>query len=119
MPRSDAQDAAAVDLNDLESMDLSADAAPLERVEPFMLACVQALGPDARPDARRAAAARIRLLAKHRSDIRELTGVSGAIPALVPLLRSLTPWRRRARSPRCSISRGELFFFFDKDGELN
>jgi len=100
-------------------MDLSADAAPLERVEPFMLACVQALGPDARPDARRAAAARIRLLAKHRSDIRELTGVSGAIPALVPLLRSLTPWRRRARSPRCSISRGELFFFFDKDGELN
>ncbi|CAD6217452.1 unnamed protein product [Miscanthus lutarioriparius] len=90
-PRSDATDAAAVDLNDLESMDLSADAAPLERVEPFVLACVQALGPDAGPDARRAAAARIRLLAKHRSDIRELIGVSGAIPALVPLLRSTDP----------------------------
>uniref|UniRef100_K3ZR53 U-box domain-containing protein n=3 Tax=Setaria TaxID=4554 RepID=K3ZR53_SETIT len=89
-PRSDAP-AAAVDLNDLESMDLSPDAAPLERVEPFVLACVQALGPDAAPDARRAAAARIRLLAKHRSDIRELIGVSGAIPALVPLLRSTDP----------------------------
>ncbi|ONM04322.1 hypothetical protein ZEAMMB73_Zm00001d032066 [Zea mays] len=46
-PRSDAPDAAAVDLNDLESMDLSADAAPLERVEPFVLACLLALGPDA------------------------------------------------------------------------
>ncbi|RLN35598.1 hypothetical protein C2845_PM03G11560 [Panicum miliaceum] len=91
--RSDAPDPArvAVDLNDLESMDLSPDAAPLERVEPFVLACVQALGPDAAPDARRAAAARIRLLAKHRSDIRELIGVSGAIPALVPLLRSTDP----------------------------
>ena len=41
-----------MDLKDLESMDLSADAAPLEHVEPFMLACVQALGPDAGPDAR-------------------------------------------------------------------
>ena len=50
-PRSDAPDLAAVDLNDLESMDLSADAAPLDRVEPFVLACVQALGPDAAPDA--------------------------------------------------------------------
>ncbi|CAN6205901.1 unnamed protein product [Urochloa humidicola] len=89
-PRSNAPDPA-VDLNDLESMDLSPDAAPLERVEPFVLACVQALGPDAAPDARRAAAARIRLLAKHRSDIRELVGVSGAIPALVPLLRSTDP----------------------------
>ena len=46
-PRSDAPDAAAVDLNDLESMDLSADAAPLERVESFVLACLLALGPDA------------------------------------------------------------------------
>ncbi|TVU03941.1 hypothetical protein EJB05_50497, partial [Eragrostis curvula] len=83
--------AAAVDLDELESMDLSAEAAPLERVEPFVLACVRALGPEAAPDARRAAAARIRLLAKHRSDIRELIGVSGAIPALVPLLRSTDP----------------------------
>ncbi|KAJ1291638.1 hypothetical protein BS78_02G330900 [Paspalum vaginatum] len=89
-PRSAAPEPA-VDLNDLESMDLSPDAAPLERVEPFVLACVQALSPDAGPDARRAAAARIRLLAKHRSDIRDLIGVSGAIPALVPLLRSTDP----------------------------
>ncbi|KAG8079959.1 hypothetical protein GUJ93_ZPchr0007g4922 [Zizania palustris] len=90
-PRSDAPVLGAVDLNDLESMDLSVDAAPLERVEPFVLACVQALGPEVAPDARRTAAARIRLLAKHRSDIRELIGVSGAIPALVPLLRSTDP----------------------------
>uniref|UniRef100_A0A0E0I2X5 U-box domain-containing protein n=2 Tax=Oryza TaxID=4527 RepID=A0A0E0I2X5_ORYNI len=90
-PRSDAPQVGAVDLNELESMDLSVEAAPLERVEPFVLACVRALGPDAAPDARRTAAARIRLLAKHRSDIRELIGVSGAIPALVPLLRSTDP----------------------------
>jgi hypothetical protein len=90
--RSDAPTAApAVDLDELEPMDLSADAAPLERMEPFVLACVRSLGPDAAPDARRTAAARIRLLAKHRSDIRELIGVSGAIPALVPLLRSTDP----------------------------
>jgi hypothetical protein len=38
-------DAAAVDLNDLESMDLSADAAPLEHMEPFVLACARVLGP--------------------------------------------------------------------------
>ncbi|KAK3125531.1 hypothetical protein QOZ80_7BG0606170 [Eleusine coracana subsp. coracana] len=90
-PRSDAPVPVAVDLDELESMDLSPDAAPLDRVEPFVLACVRALGPDASPDARRAAAARIRLLAKHRSDIRELIGASGAIPALVPLLRSTDP----------------------------
>ena len=88
----EADPGAAVDLNHLDSMDLSeAGAAPLDRVEPFVLACVRALGPDAAPDARRAAAARIRLLAKHRSDVRELIGVSGAIPALVPLLRSTDP----------------------------
>ncbi|ONM24757.1 U-box domain-containing protein 4 [Zea mays] len=90
-PRPGPGAAAVVDLNDLESMDLSADAAPLERLEPFVRACVRALGPGAGPDARRAAAARIRLLAKHRSDVRELIGVSGAIPALVPLLRSTDP----------------------------
>ncbi|KAI4975492.1 hypothetical protein ZWY2020_049099 [Hordeum vulgare] len=38
MPRSDAPDLAAVDLNDLGCMDLSADTVPLERVEPFMMA---------------------------------------------------------------------------------
>jgi hypothetical protein len=79
-----------VDLNDLESMDLSADVAPLESVEPFVLACLLALGPDA-GRTRGEAAARIRLLAKHRSDIRERFGVSGAIPALVPLLQSTNP----------------------------
>jgi hypothetical protein len=82
----------AVDLNDLESMDLSEAASPLSHIEPFIHACVRALSPDSPPDARRGAAARIRLLAKHRSDIRSLIGsTSGAIPALVPLLRSTDP----------------------------
>ncbi|KAE8770695.1 U-box domain-containing protein 4 [Hordeum vulgare] len=47
-PRSDAPDLAAVDLNDLESMDLSADVVPLECVEPFVLAC-RRWGPMPRP----------------------------------------------------------------------
>ncbi|KAE8781547.1 U-box domain-containing protein 4 [Hordeum vulgare] len=51
MPGSDAPDLAAVDLNNLGSMDMSADAALLERVEPFVLECMQALGPT--HDARR------------------------------------------------------------------
>jgi hypothetical protein len=48
-------------------------------------------GAGARRRAGRAAVGRIRLLAKHRFDIRELIGVSGAIPSLVPLLRSTDP----------------------------
>ncbi|KAI4976358.1 hypothetical protein ZWY2020_049965 [Hordeum vulgare] len=51
MPGSDAPDLAVVDLNNLGSMDMSADAALLERVEPFVLECMQALGPT--HDARR------------------------------------------------------------------
>lgn len=43
-----------VDLNDLETMDLSPDATPLERVEPFVQVCVQALGPYSAPDTCRA-----------------------------------------------------------------
>uniref|UniRef100_A0A804QWV2 Uncharacterized protein n=1 Tax=Zea mays TaxID=4577 RepID=A0A804QWV2_MAIZE len=48
-------------------------------------------GAGARRRAGRAAVGRIRLLAKHRFDIHELIGVSGAIPSLVPLLRSTDP----------------------------
>ncbi|KAE8787663.1 U-box domain-containing protein 4 [Hordeum vulgare] len=44
-PGSDAPDLAAVDLNNLGSMDLLANAALLERVEPFVPECMQALGP--------------------------------------------------------------------------
>ncbi|GLT80190.1 hypothetical protein SLA2020_516430 [Shorea laevis] len=41
---------------------------------------------------KRSAAAKLRLLAKNRSDNRALIGESGAIPALVPLLRNSDPW---------------------------
>nr|CAD1832516.1 unnamed protein product [Ananas comosus var. bracteatus] len=40
---------------------------------------------------KREAAARLRVLAKHRTELRELIGGAGAIPALVPLLRSADP----------------------------
>ncbi|VFQ84832.1 unnamed protein product [Cuscuta campestris] len=41
---------------------------------------------------KRSAAAKLRLLAKNRADNRALIGESGAIPALVPLLRCSDPW---------------------------
>ncbi|WOK93079.1 U-box domain-containing protein 4-like isoform X2 [Canna indica] len=64
--------------------------ASVESMEPVVRACVEGLG-SASVEAKREAAARIRLLAKHRSDFRALIGASGAIPALVPLLRSTDP----------------------------
>ncbi|CAI9773176.1 unnamed protein product [Fraxinus pennsylvanica] len=42
--------------------------------------------------ARRLAAAKLRILAKNRADNRELIGESGAVPALIPLLRCSDPW---------------------------
>lgn len=41
---------------------------------------------------KRSAAAKLRLLAKNRVDNRALIGESGAIPALIPLLRNSDPW---------------------------
>lgn len=41
---------------------------------------------------KRSAAAKLRLLAKNRSDNRELIGESGAVPALIPLLKCTDPW---------------------------
>lgn len=41
---------------------------------------------------KRSAAAKLRLLAKNRADNRALIGESGAISALIPLLRSSDPW---------------------------
>ncbi|GAV59894.1 Arm domain-containing protein [Cephalotus follicularis] len=41
---------------------------------------------------KRSAAAKLRLLAKNRSDNRALIGESGAVPALIPLLRCSDPW---------------------------
>ncbi|OAY85935.1 U-box domain-containing protein 4 [Ananas comosus] len=64
---------------------------PVERLEPVVRACVERLRASEPAEARREAAARLRLLAKHRSELRELIGASGAIPALVELLRSTDP----------------------------
>ncbi|WOL17622.1 U-box domain-containing protein 4-like [Canna indica] len=66
------------------------DGVSVESMEPTVRACVEGLGSPS-PEMRRAAAAGVRLLAKHRSDIRALIGASGAIPLLVPLLKSTDP----------------------------
>ncbi|XP_042377025.1 U-box domain-containing protein 4-like [Zingiber officinale] len=66
------------------------ESATVESIEPATRACVEGLGASS-PEVKRAAAAGIRLLAKHRSDFRALIGTSGAIPALVPLLKSMDP----------------------------
>ncbi|RWW84593.1 hypothetical protein BHE74_00006790 [Ensete ventricosum] len=59
-------------------------------VKPAVRACVEGMGSSS-PETQLAAAAGIRLLAKHRSDFRALIGASGAIPPLVPLLKSTDP----------------------------
>ncbi|BBH00655.1 ARM repeat superfamily protein [Prunus dulcis] len=41
---------------------------------------------------KQSAAAKLRLLAKNRADNRALIGESGAVPALIPLLRCSDPW---------------------------
>ncbi|XP_020580165.1 U-box domain-containing protein 4-like [Phalaenopsis equestris] len=61
-------------------------------VKPLVRSCVETLGTSfASLDAKRAAAGNLRLLAKHRSDFRELIGRSGAIQTLIPLLRCTDP----------------------------
>ncbi|XP_042387964.1 U-box domain-containing protein 4-like [Zingiber officinale] len=62
----------------------------VEGVEPVVRACVERLR-SVSVEAKREAAARIRLLAKHRLDFRLLIRASGPISALVPLLRSTDP----------------------------
>ncbi|KAG6473570.1 hypothetical protein ZIOFF_067487 [Zingiber officinale] len=89
------QSVAASDIEGFEGSGLGSSSeileyASVEGVEPVVRACVECLG-SASVEAKREAAARIRLLAKHRSDFRTLIGASGAIPALVPLLRSMDP----------------------------
>ncbi|XP_042446501.1 vacuolar protein 8-like [Zingiber officinale] len=68
----------------------SLEYASVEGVEPVVRVCVERLR-SVSVEAKREAAARIRLLAKHRSDFRSLIGASGAISALVLLLRSTDP----------------------------
>ncbi|WOK92401.1 hypothetical protein Cni_G01092 [Canna indica] len=66
------------------------ESASVESIEPAVKACVEGLEASS-PEVKRAAASGIRLLAKHRSDFRALIEASGAIPALVPLLKSTDP----------------------------
>ncbi|KAM7525285.1 hypothetical protein LguiA_015187 [Lonicera macranthoides] len=62
-----------------------------EDLQPTVKMCVDSLRSPS-VAVRRSAAAKIRLLAKNRSDNRALIGESGAVPALIPLLRCSDPW---------------------------
>ncbi|KAM0049849.1 putative armadillo-like helical protein [Helianthus debilis subsp. tardiflorus] len=57
-----------------------------EDLQPTVKICVDSLSSSS-VAVRRSAAAKIRLLAKNRADNRALIGESGAVPALIPLLR--------------------------------
>ncbi|KAJ3672996.1 hypothetical protein LUZ60_006370 [Juncus effusus] len=90
--RSETNNSSSPDLPDLDlnSSELL-ESMPLASLEPVVKSCIEKLHSSSVEDEKRKAAARIRLLAKHRSDLRELIGASGAIPVLVPLLRSTDP----------------------------
>lgn len=62
-----------------------------EDLQPTVKLCVDSLSS---PSAaiKRSAAAKLRLLAKNRADNRVLIAESGAVPGLVPLLKSTDPW---------------------------
>ncbi|CAN0910346.1 U-box domain-containing protein 4 [Linum grandiflorum] len=62
-----------------------------EDLQPTVKICVDGLKSSS-VAVKRSAAAKLRLLAKNRSDNRALIGESGAIPALIPLLRCSDPW---------------------------
>ncbi|KAK3433539.1 U-box domain-containing protein 4 [Eucalyptus grandis] len=62
-----------------------------EDLQPTVKICVDGLQ-SVSLAVKRSAAAKLRLLAKNRADNRVLIGESGAIPALIPLLRSTDPW---------------------------
>lgn len=62
-----------------------------EDLQPTVKICVDGLHSKSEA-VKRSAAAKLRLLAKNRSDNRALIGESGAVPALVPLLRCSDPW---------------------------
>ncbi|CAK9181344.1 unnamed protein product [Ilex paraguariensis] len=61
-----------------------------EDLQPTVKICIDGLNSSS-VAVKRSAAAKLRLLAKNRSDNRALIGSSGAIPALVPLLKSSDP----------------------------
>ncbi|CAK9320866.1 unnamed protein product [Citrullus colocynthis] len=62
-----------------------------EDLQPTVKICIDGLQSSSIA-VKRSAAAKLRLLAKNRSDNRVLIGESGAVPALIPLLRSTDPW---------------------------
>lgn len=62
-----------------------------EDLQPTVKICVDSLSSNS-VAVKRSAAAKLRLLAKNRSDNRALIGESGAVPALIPLLRCADPW---------------------------
>ncbi|XP_059663421.1 U-box domain-containing protein 4 [Cornus florida] len=62
-----------------------------EDLQPTVKICIDSLQSPSIA-VKRSAAAKLRLLAKNRSDNRALIGESGAVPALIPLLRCTDPW---------------------------
>ncbi|KAL6990663.1 hypothetical protein U1Q18_008782 [Sarracenia purpurea var. burkii] len=62
-----------------------------EDLQPTVKICVDGLQSSSIA-VKRSAAAKLRLLAKNRTDNRALIGESGAVPALIPLLRCSDPW---------------------------
>ncbi|XP_076895072.1 U-box domain-containing protein 14-like [Bidens hawaiensis] len=62
-----------------------------EDLQPTVKICIDSLSSNS-VAVKRSAAAKLRLLAKNRSENRALIGESGAVPALLPLLRCADPW---------------------------
>lgn len=62
-----------------------------EDLQPTVKLCIDGLQSSS-VAVKRSAAAKLRLLAKNRADNRVLIGESGAVPALIPLLRCNDPW---------------------------
>ncbi|PWA52761.1 Armadillo [Artemisia annua] len=62
-----------------------------EDLLPTVKICVDNLASDS-VAVKRSSAAKLRLLAKNRADNRKVIGESGAVPALIPLLRCSDPW---------------------------
>lgn len=93
MPPDKAAPSAADSLTgDIEALmrEIDIEEASIESVEPAVKTCLEGLVSTS-TDTKRTAAGAVRLLAKHRSDFRVLIGESGAIPLLVPLLKSTDP----------------------------
>ncbi|KAK9091912.1 hypothetical protein Syun_026823 [Stephania yunnanensis] len=62
-----------------------------EDLQPAVMICIKGVKSPS-PIVKRSAAAKLRVLAKNREENRALIAESGAIPALIPLLRSNDPW---------------------------